>query len=165
MIPMEGHTMRGNRRLLTPEAATAAGLVSFAFWLLPFGMSQPFGQTAAPAMPNASVCTAPTGDGTPPATAAAWADGARLFDGLGDFHRPVSTGSKEAQTWFDQGMRFLWAFNHDEATRSFAKAAQIDPGCAMCWWGVSLTVGPNYNLPVMAAPRAKVAWEALRAAI
>jgi hypothetical protein len=40
-------------------------------------------------------------------------------------------------------MRFLWAFNHDEATRSFAKAAALDPACAMCYWGVSLTVGPN----------------------
>jgi len=39
-----------------------------------------------------------------------------------------------AQNYFDQGMRFLWAFNHDEATRSFAKAAQLDPQCAMCYW-------------------------------
>jgi tetratricopeptide (TPR) repeat protein len=61
-------------------------------------------------------------------------------------------------------MRFLWAFNHDEATRSFAKAATIDPQCAMCWWGVSLTVGPNYNLPMMAQPRATVAWDALQQA-
>ena len=55
----------------------------------------------------------------------------------------------------------MWAFNHDEATRSFAKAAAIDPNCAACYWGVSLTVGPNYNLPVLFAERAKVAFEAL----
>jgi tetratricopeptide (TPR) repeat protein len=61
-------------------------------------------------------------------------------------------------------MRFLWAFNHDEATRSFAEAARDDPQCAMCYWGVALTVGPNYNLPMMAEPRAKVAWEALQLA-
>jgi tetratricopeptide (TPR) repeat protein len=61
-------------------------------------------------------------------------------------------------------MRLLWAFNHDEATRSFAKAGQLDPQCAMCYWGVSLTVGPNYNLPMMAEPRAAVAWEALQQA-
>lgn len=54
-------------------------------------------------------------------------------------------------------MRFLWAFNHDEATRSFAKAAELDPQCAMCYWGISLTVGPNYNPPMMAQPRATVA--------
>jgi hypothetical protein len=34
----------------------------------------------------------------------------------------------------------------------------------MCYWGVSLTVGPNYNLPMMAEPRARVAWEALQQA-
>ena len=59
-------------------------------------------------------------------------------------------------------MRLLCSFNHDEATRSFAKAATLDPACAMCDWGVALTVGPNYNLPVMANPRATVAWQAMR---
>src|ERR671928_1096651 len=85
----------------------------------------------------------------PRATVADWAKGAQLFDGLGDFHRPVTTRSPEAQAYFDQGMRLVWAFNHDEATRSFARAAQIDPGCASCYWGVALTLGPNYNMPVM----------------
>ena len=99
-----------------------------------------------------------------PLTVAQWAEGARLFAGLGDFHRAVSTSSPQGQAYFDQGMRFLWAFNHDEATRSFAKSAQLDAQCAMCWWGVALTVGPNYNLPIMAEPRAAVAWNALQQA-
>ena len=96
-----------------------------------------------------------------PATVADWSTGARLFDGLGDFHRKVTTRSNEAQQYFDQGMRYLWAFNHDESTRSFARAAQLDPQCAACYWGVALTVGPNYNLPSMAESRARVAHEAL----
>jgi tetratricopeptide (TPR) repeat protein len=99
-----------------------------------------------------------------PATVEDWARGARLFEGLGDFHRGVTTSSPLAQQYFDQGMRFVWAFNHDEATRSFAKAAQLDPGCAACYWGVALTVGPNYNLPAMEDPRARVAAEALHQA-
>ena len=94
-------------------------------------------------------------------TMADWARGAQLFDGLGNFHRTVSTSSPEAQGYFDQGMRFIWAFNHDEATRSFARAAQIDPGCALCYWGVALTLGPNYNMPMMAEARARVGWDAL----
>src|ERR1700738_4103012 len=96
-----------------------------------------------------------------PASIADWADGARLFEGLGDFHRAVTSSSALAQQYFDQGMRLLWAFNHDESTRSFARAAQLDPDCAACYWGVALTVGPNYNLPVMAPPRAQVAFDAL----
>ena len=94
-----------------------------------------------------------------PATVADWARGAQLFAGLGDFHRAATTSSPQAQQYFDQGMRFVWAFNHDEATRSFAKAAELDPGCAACYWGVALTVGPNYNLPAMEEPRARVAAE------
>jgi tetratricopeptide (TPR) repeat protein len=110
------------------------------------------------------LCAARAGHaGVPPQTLAEWAGGARLFDGLGG-HRRTGPSVAEAQPWFDQGMRFLWAFNHDEATRAFARAAQIDPDCAMCFWGVALTVGPNYNLPMMAEPRAKVAWEALQQA-
>ena len=119
-----------------------------------------------------SLCNIAWGDTTPephamsamPATVAEWARGAQLFEGLGDFHRGVTTSSAPAQQYFDQGMRFLWAFNHDEATRSFAKAADLDPQCAACYWGVALTVGPNYNLPGMEQPRARVAAEALQRA-
>ena len=101
---------------------------------------------------------------SPPETLAGWAKGAQLFDGLGTFHRRITTRSRLAQRYFDQGMRFIWAFNHDEATRSFAKAAQIDPTCASCYWGVALTLGPNYNMPMMSSPRAQVGWAAVRKA-
>ncbi len=99
-----------------------------------------------------------------PSTLADWARGAMRFDNLGGFHRKIATSSSEAQQYFDQGMRFLWAFNHDESTRSFARAAELDPQCAACYWGVALTVGPNYNLPIMMEPRAKVAFEAVQLA-
>jgi hypothetical protein len=108
------------------------------------------------AIPQASLAQshdshAPPG---PPDTLAGWAKGAQLFDGLGTYHRKITTRSRLAQKYFDQGMRFVWAFNHDEATRSFARAAQIDPRCASCWWGVAMTLGPNYNMPTMSSPRA-----------
>src|SRR5437868_11957282 len=97
----------------------------------------------------------------PPDTLAGWTKGAQLFHGLGAFHRKITTRSPLAQKYFDQGMRFIWAFNHDEATRSFAKAAAIDPKCASCFWGVALTLGPNYNMPMMNSARARVGWEAV----
>ncbi len=99
-----------------------------------------------------------------PTTLDAWADGAQLFAGLGNFHRPTATSSPQAQAYFDQGMRLLWAFNHDEAARSFARATQIDPKCAMCFWGVALALGPNYNMPMMADTRAGVGWQAIQRA-
>ena len=93
-----------------------------------------------------------------PTTLADWARGAQLYEGIGTSHRPIGTHSREAQRYFDQGMRFLWAFNHDESTRSFAHALELDPACAMCAWGVALTIGPNYNLPMLAEARAKIAY-------
>ena len=99
-----------------------------------------------------------------PQTLQQWAHGAQQFPGLGSFHRKITTKSETAQAYFDQGMRFIFAFNHDEATRSFAKAAELDPGCASCLWGVALTLGPNYNMPMMAEARAKVGWSAVEKA-
>ena len=70
-----------------------------------------------------------------------------LVNGLGDLHHPVSTHVPEAQKFFDQGLRFIYAFNHDEAARSFQHAADLDPKLAMALWGVAEAVGPNYNDP------------------
>jgi len=72
---------------------------------------------------------------------------AMLFDNLGTHHHPVTTTSPQAQRYFDQGLRLIWAFNHDEATRAFQAAARLDPNCAMAWWGIALAAGPNYNDP------------------
>ena len=70
-----------------------------------------------------------------------------LVTGLGDLHHPVSTHNPEAQKFFDQGLRFIYAFNHDEAARSFQHATELDSKLAMAYWGVAEAVGPNYNDP------------------
>src|SRR5262249_42448841 len=70
-----------------------------------------------------------------------------LVSGLGNLHHPVSTKNADAQKFFDQGLRFIYAFNHDEAARSFGQAAKLDPKLAIAHWGVAEAVGPNYNDP------------------
>jgi tetratricopeptide (TPR) repeat protein len=70
-----------------------------------------------------------------------------LFEDLGSYHHEITTRSPVAQQYFDQGLRLVYAFNHDEARRSFEAATRADPGCAMCFWGIALTQGTNYNLP------------------
>lgn len=70
-----------------------------------------------------------------------------LVTGLGNLHHPVSTKNAEAQQFFDQGLRYIYAFNHDEAARSFQHAAELDPKLAIAYWGVAEAVGPNYNDP------------------
>jgi len=71
-----------------------------------------------------------------------------LFDGLGDLHHPVTTASKKAQRYFDQGLRLVFGFNHKEAIRSFRSAAHLDPQCAMAYWGVAFASGPHVNKPM-----------------
>jgi tetratricopeptide (TPR) repeat protein len=75
------------------------------------------------------------------------AKSAMLMSGLGDLHHPVSTSNAEAQQFFDQGLRLIYAFNHDEAARSFARAAELDPKLAIAYWGIAEAIGPNYNDP------------------
>lgn len=84
-----------------------------------------------------------------------------LFPGLGAHGRRVSTSSAEAQRYFDQGLNFLYGFNHDEAIRSFQQAAALDPSCAMARWGQALALGPHINNPGLPPDRAEAAWTAL----
>jgi Flp pilus assembly protein TadD len=73
---------------------------------------------------------------------------AAIMTGLGSLHHPTSTKNPEAQRFFDQGLSLVYAFNHDEAVRSFKRAAEIDPQMAMAWWGVALALGPNINADI-----------------
>ncbi|MET7377217.1 hypothetical protein ABZT08_00040 [Streptomyces sp. NPDC005526] len=66
---------------------------------------------------------------------------------LGSHTRRVTTSSPEAQSWFDRGLNWTYAFNHEEAVRCFEAAAAADPDCAMADWGVAYALGPNYNKP------------------
>ena len=87
-----------------------------------------------------------------------------FFEGLGGLSRKVTTVSPEAQRYFDQGLAFMYAFNHDEAIRAFRRAAELDPSCSMAFWGVAIANGPHINNPVVPEERAKAAWEALKQA-
>ena len=68
-----------------------------------------------------------------------------LFDNLGSLHHPITTTSEQAQRYFDQGLRLVYAFNHEEAIRSFEVAAHLDSQAAMPYWGIALALGPNIN--------------------
>jgi len=91
-------------------------------------------------------------------------EGEQLFDGLGPHTRKITTSSPEAQRYFDQGLAFLFGFNHDEAIRSFRQAAVLDTSCAMAWWGVSIANGPHINNPMVDSTHAYAAFDALQAA-
>lgn len=87
-----------------------------------------------------------------------------LMPGLGSQHHPVSTSNATAQKYFDQGLALTYAFNHEEAIRSFKQAAELDPNLAMAYWGIALALGPNINLDVD-PEREKLAYEAVQKAL
>lgn len=88
-----------------------------------------------------------------------------LFAGLGTYERPVNTSSPVAQLYFNQGLVLAYAFNHDEAIRSFKEAARLDPNFAMAWWGIALANGPHINNPHMSPAQSQAAWDALKRAL
>ena len=121
---------------------------------------------------EAKPAAAPPLDQAPPAAAAAGHEHAAaapaappppLFKDLGEWHHEIKTQKPEAQAYFDQGLRLMYGFNHDEAIRAFQQAAQLDPACAMCLWGIAVSLGPNINLPTD-PEREKAAAEALQKA-
>jgi tetratricopeptide (TPR) repeat protein len=90
-------------------------------------------------------------------------DSVPLFADLGSLHHAV-TASPAAQAYFDQGLRLMYGFNHEEAINSFRQGLKLDPGCAMCHWGVALALGPNINAPMDPSLEKPAADEAAAAA-
>lgn len=119
------------------------------------------------ALALAAACSTPGSDpvaSTPAVSPPQMALGANLLEGLGDYSFPVTTTHPEVQRWFDQGLALTYGFNHDAAGRAFLKAAELDPGCAMCWWGSALVLGPHVNAGMDPANN-PLAWERLQKAV
>jgi tetratricopeptide (TPR) repeat protein len=83
---------------------------------------------------------------------------------MGGYHREATGASLDAQKFFDQGLTFGFAFNHDEAIRSFTEAARLSPDCPMAWFGIAFYNGPHINNPAMDDAHSKAAWDALQKA-
>lgn len=109
---------------------------------------------AAPQQPAAPAHDMPAADARP----------ATLIPGIQGVHFPISTRRAEAQKFFDQGLALVYAFNHEEAIRSFQRAAEIDPASPMPLWGIALALGPNINLDVD-PDREKAAYDAVQKAV
>ena len=114
-----------------------------ALWLAVPGLLNAQEHHHPPGMPTAESASAPT----------------PLYENLGSLHHTVTTGSDKAQQYFDQGLRLTYAFNHDEAIKSFKQALVYDSTCAMCYWGIAYALGPNINLP-MDSSLVRPAWDA-----
>lgn len=123
-------------------------------------MTRPLARAALAALVLAAgATTAPAQDAQHAAATAT----VPLIEGLGSYHRAISSRDPLAQQYFDQGIRLTYAFNHLEAIRAFEEAARRDSTCAICWWGVAFGYGSNINLPMDSAA-AVAAYAALQKA-
>jgi tetratricopeptide (TPR) repeat protein len=68
-----------------------------------------------------------------------------LIEGLGKYHRVITTHSAVAQRFFDQGLLFVYGYYFSEALASFQEAARLDPACPMVYWGMAMAIGPSPN--------------------
>ena len=93
-----------------------------------------------------AILTAGCAEGVEPVEELVARAGAPLFEGMGDYHRSITTSDPGAQRYFNQGMVLAFGFNHAEAIRSFRAAQKLDDQCAMCYWGEALATGPNINV-------------------
>ncbi len=89
----------------------------------------------------------------------------KKYSGFGGYRRAVTAANHEVQDWFDQGIQLLYGYNHDEAIRSFERAVNLDPSCAMAWWGIAYARGLHINNPVMTDQQSQLAFEASQKAI
>jgi tetratricopeptide (TPR) repeat protein len=87
-----------------------------------------------------------------------------LYDDLGTLHSEITTSAPLAQQYFDQGLRLQYAFNYGAAIASFREAARLDPSCAMCYWGIAMSHGPNINASMDSAS-GTLAYEAIQEAL
>src|SRR6185369_7514455 len=89
----------------------------------------------------------------------------QIQSGMGSWHHAITTKNPEAQKYFDQGLAFLYGFNHDEAARYFRRASELDPAAPMPYWGLAMSIGPNYNDTAVDAARAAATFEAVKNAL
>lgn len=139
---------------MSSRTSSARHLVPAAVLAASFACSSP---ATPPASPPPAAATAPAASLAP---AAVSSDDA----GFGRHHHAIRTTSAEAQRHFDRGFDFVFGFNHEEAAKAFAKAAELDPSAAMPLWGVAWAIGPNYNLDIDDA-RSKQAYDAMQKAV
>lgn len=88
------------------------------------------------------------GCSSPQTTDKAWYSSGKKapkLKGLDGIDFKITSSSKEAQEYFNQGVMLAYGFNHAEAARSFYEAQRLDSTCAMAYWGFAYVLGPNYN--------------------
>jgi len=104
----------------------------------------------------AAVETKPKDMCVPPPGGSAPSLPARILTGQGSIDFPITTSSRKAQEFFNQGVAQMHSFWAVEAERSFLQAAALDPQAPMPYWGIAMVAAGDYR-PHFQLVRDKVA--------
>lgn len=150
--------------IASPTVALLGGMLLLTLWLAPTGAaatkSSPTKSpsTKAPPPKSSAPKTVVPPPGKPAPVSPKPSSKVVLRTDLGTYHFPITTKSRLAQAYFDQGIRLSYAFNHAEAIRSYEEVLRQDPAAGMAYWGIAHALGPNINAPMdRAAERRAVA--------
>jgi tetratricopeptide (TPR) repeat protein len=142
LFAAEGLTQAESRDVYVPELAVVDGA------LCAGPLKQPGRQLLLQLAQAKPTEVSPAGAAAAAAAPAQAETDPPLMPGLGTHSYRITTKSRLAQQYFDQGLRLAWGFNHAEAQRAFRKAQRLDPDCALCYWGEAYVLGPNINVPM-----------------
>ena len=57
----------------------------------------------------------------------------------------ISCENDETRKMFILAYGHMLNYNHEEAIACFQKCTELDPKCAMAWWGIAYCLSSNYN--------------------
>lgn len=61
------------------------------------------------------------------------------------FASNITCADENTKQMFVLGYGHMLNYNHEEAIACFMKCTELDPNCAMAWWGIAYCVSSNYN--------------------
>ena len=63
---------------------------------------------------------------------------AALQSGYGETHLPITCDNRLSQLYFDQALAMLHGFDTRAASQSFHSILNLEPDCAMAYWGLAM---------------------------
>ena len=61
------------------------------------------------------------------------------------FASNITCADENTRQMFVLGYGHMLNYNHEEAIACFMRCTELDPNCAMAWWGIAYCVSSNYN--------------------
>jgi len=61
------------------------------------------------------------------------------------FAEKITCSNDEARKMYVEAFGHMLNYNHEQAIACFTKCTELDPNCAMAWWGIAYCLSSSYN--------------------